>query len=107
MLMDVLLFHQMITVQIVDNPVVSLTSTAFASSASSSTFCEGDSITFTATSTSAISTYTFSVGGIPQLVTTTNTFTPSPCIVLYNICFCFGRDSSWMYNDTDIGYVLK
>ena len=62
------------------NPVVSLTSTAFASSVSSSTFCEGDAITFTASSTSAISTYTFSVGGIAQLVTTTNTFTPAPAL---------------------------
>ena len=52
-------FSPEIEVQIVDNPVISLTSTAFASSASSSTFCEGDSITFTVTSTSAISTYTF------------------------------------------------
>ena len=48
-----------IVVQIVDNPIISLTSTAYASSASSSTFCEGESITFTVTSTSAISTYTF------------------------------------------------
>ena len=73
-------FSPEIEVQIVDNPVISLISTAFASSASSSTFCEGDSITFTVTSTSAISTYTFSVGGTPQLVTTTNTFTPAPII---------------------------
>ena len=73
-------FSQDITVQIVDNPVISLTSTAFASSASSSTFCEGESMTFTVTSTSAISTYTFSIGGIPQLVTTTNTFTPAPLL---------------------------
>ena len=51
-----------IFVQIVDNPIISLTSTAFASSASSSTFCEGEAITFTVTSTSAISTYTFIVG---------------------------------------------
>ena len=75
-------FSHEIVIQIVDNPVVSLTSTAFASSASSSTFCEGDAITFTASSTSAISTYTFSVGGIAQLVTTTNTFTPAPCCLL-------------------------
>ena len=67
-----------IVVQIVDNPIISLTSTAYASSASSSTFCEGESITFTVTSTSAISTYTFSIGGTPQLVTTTNTFIPPP-----------------------------
>ena len=73
-------FSQDITVQIVDNPVISLTSTAYASSASSSTFCEGESMTFTVTSTSAISTYTFFIGGIPQLVTTTNTFTPAPLL---------------------------
>ena len=35
-------FSDEIVVQIVDNPIISLTSTAFASSASSSTFCEGD-----------------------------------------------------------------
>ena len=62
------------------NPNVFLTSTAYASSASSSTFCEGESITFTASSTSAIATYTFIVGGIPQSVTTTNTFTPAPLL---------------------------
>ena len=73
-------FSPEIEVQIVDNPIISLTSTAYASSASSSTFCEGESITFTASSTSAISTYTFSIGGIPQLVTTTNTFTPVPVL---------------------------
>ena len=38
-------FSPEIEVQIVDNPVISLISTAFASSASSSTFCEGDSMT--------------------------------------------------------------
>ena len=37
-------------------------------------------MTFTVTSTSAISTYTFSIGGTPQLVTTTNTFTPAPLL---------------------------
>ena len=63
-----------IVVQIVDNPIISLTSTAFASSASSSTFCEGESITFNVTSTSAISTYTFSIGWYLQLVTTTNKY---------------------------------
>jgi len=73
-------FSPEIVVQIVDNPIISLTSTAYASSASSSTFCEGESITFTVTSTSAISTYTFSIGGTPQLVTTTNTFNPTPLL---------------------------
>ena len=73
-------FSPEIVVQIVDNPIISLTSTAYASSASSSTFCEGESMTFTVTSTSAISTYTFSIGGTPQLVTTTNTFTPAPLL---------------------------
>ena len=48
--------------------------------ASSSTFCEGESITFTASSTSAIATYTFSVGGISQQVSTSNVFTPSPVL---------------------------
>ena len=45
-----------------------------------STFCEGESITFTASSTSAIATYTFSVGGISQQVSTSNVFTPSPVL---------------------------
>ena len=45
-------FSDEIVVQIVDNPVISITSTAFASSASSSSFCDGEAITFTATSTS-------------------------------------------------------
>ena len=39
-----------ITMSVGVNPNVSLTSTAFASSASSSTFCDGESITFTASS---------------------------------------------------------
>ena len=73
-------FSPDIVVQIVDSPIISLTSTAYASSASSSTFCEGESMTFRVTSTSAISTYTFSIGGTPQLVTTTNTFTPAPLL---------------------------
>ena len=40
-------------------------------------FCEGDSITFTASSTSAISTYTFSVGGVTYQTSSTNIFEPS------------------------------
>ena len=63
-----------IVVQIVDNPIISLTSTAYASSASSSTFCEGESITFNVTSTSAISTYTFYCWFTTVSVTTTNNF---------------------------------
>ena len=67
-----------IVVQIVDNPIISLTSTAFASSASSSTFCEGDAITFNVTSTSAIATYTFIVGSSAVSVTTNNFYTTVP-----------------------------
>ena len=78
-------FSPDIVVQIVDSPIISLTSTAYASSASSSTFCEGESIDLTVTSTSAISTYTFSIGGTPQLVTTTNTFTPAPLLLLLHL----------------------
>ena len=52
-----------ITMSVGGNPDVFLTSTAYASSASSSTFCDGEAITFTASSTSAIATYTFMVGG--------------------------------------------
>ena len=40
-------------------------------------FCDGDSITFTASSTSAISTYTFSVGGVTYQTSSTNIFEPS------------------------------
>ena len=71
-------FSDEIVVQIVDNPIISLTSTAFASSASSSTFCEGDSITFNVTSTSAIATYTFIVGSSAVSVTTNNFYTTVP-----------------------------
>ena len=73
-------FSDEIVVQIVDNPIISLTSTAFASSASSSTFCEGESITFTVSSTSAIATYTFIVGAVQsnQLLIT--------FILLYLLC---------------------
>ena len=68
-------FSDEIVVQIVDNPIISLTSTAFASSASSSTFCEGESITFTASSTSAIATYTFIVGAVSVQSSTNNIYT--------------------------------
>ena len=71
-------FSDEIVVQIVDNPIISLTSTAYASSASSSTFCEGDSITFNVTSTSAISTYTFYCWFTTVSVTTNNFYTPVP-----------------------------
>ena len=71
-------FSDEIVVQIVDNPIISLTSTAFASSASSSTFCEGEAITFNVTSTSAIATYTFIVGSSAVSVTTNNFYTALP-----------------------------
>ena len=71
-------FSDEIVVQIVDNPIISLTSTAFASSASSSTFCEGESITFTASSTSAIATYTFIVGAVSVQSSTSNIYTTVP-----------------------------
>ena len=63
---------------VVANPDVFLTSTAYASSPSSSTFCEGESITFTASSTSAIATYTFIVGSSAVSVTTNNFYTTVP-----------------------------
>ena len=71
-------FSDEIVVQIVDNPIISLTSTAFASSASSSAFCEGEAITFNVTSTSAIATYTFIVGSSAVSVTTNNFYTTVP-----------------------------
>ena len=64
-----------ITVSVGVNPDVFLTSTAYASSPSSSTFCEGESITLTASSTSAIATYTFIVGSSAVSVTTNNFYT--------------------------------
>ena len=67
-----------ITVSVGANPDVFLTSTAYASSPSSSTFCEGESITFTASSTSAIATYTFMVGSSAVSVTTNNFYTTVP-----------------------------
>ena len=67
-----------IFVQIVDNPIISLTSTAFASSASSSTFCEGEAITFTASSTSAIATYTFVIGAVSVQSSTSNIYVTVP-----------------------------
>ena len=103
-------FSPEIVVQIVDNPIISLTSTAFASSASSSTFCEGDSITFTVTSTSAISTYTFSVGGTPvtKIIGYNNQYIYTSSNTIFNcICICSSRDSRRMYSYRDIGYVLK
>ena len=59
------------------SPIVSLTSNAYAHTPTNSYFCEGDSITFTASSTSAISTYTFSVGGVTYQTSSTNIFEPS------------------------------
>ena len=98
-----------IFVQIVDNPIISLTSTAFASSASSSTFCEGESITFNVTSTSAISTYTFSIGGTTcswlQLPIILYTYTSCTCLLLHLYLFC--RDSFRMYGYGDTGHVFK
>ena len=52
---------------------VNLSSTAL----SNTDFCEGESITFTATSTSDIVTYTFYVGGVSVQNSPTNIFTPS------------------------------
>ena len=74
MLLDVLLLPDEIVVQIVDNPIISLTSTAFASSASSSTFCEGDSITFNVTSNSQYLPIHFHCWFDHSWCTTTNNF---------------------------------
>ena len=60
-------------------------------------------MTFTVTSASAISTFC-SIGGTPQLVTTTNTLHR----LLYSphcICICDGRDSYRMYGHGDTGHV--
>ena len=58
------------------SPVVSLVSDAYSLTSTNSFFCEGDSITYTASSTSAITTYTFSVGGITYQSSSTNIFQP-------------------------------
>ena len=58
------------------DPTISLTSDAYSLTSTNSIFCQGDSITFTASSTSAISTFTFSVGGITYQNSTTNIFEP-------------------------------
>ncbi|MAR43612.1 MAG: hypothetical protein CMC48_05940, partial [Flavobacteriaceae bacterium] len=55
---------------------VNLSSTAL----SDTDFCEGESVTFTATSTSDIVTYTFYVGGVSVQSSPSNTFTPSPAL---------------------------
>ncbi|OUW65743.1 MAG: hypothetical protein CBD60_02775, partial [Flavobacteriaceae bacterium TMED200] len=55
---------------------VNLSSTAL----SNTDFCEGEEITFTATSTSDIATYTFYVGGVAVQSSPTNIFTPSPVL---------------------------
>ena len=55
---------------------INLSSTAL----SNTDFCEGESVTFTATSTSDIVTYTFYVGEFSGFVTNTNTFTPDPVL---------------------------
>ena len=59
------------------DPTISLTSDAYSLTSTNSIFCEGDSITFTASSTSAIATYTFSVGGITYQNSSTNIFRPA------------------------------
>ena len=58
------------------DPTISLTSDAYSLTSTNSVFCQGDSITFTASSTSAISTFTFSVGGITYQNSSTNIFEP-------------------------------
>ena len=92
------------------NPDVSLTSTAFASSVSSSTFCDGEAITFTATSTSGISTYTFMVGGASQKTGPSNTFSPaafsstvSVAVRVETAAGCTATDTlDLFYNDIDV-----
>ena len=59
------------------NPVISLVSNAYSLTSTNSIFCQGDDITFTASSTSAISTYTFSLGGVTYQASSTNIFQPS------------------------------
>ena len=69
------------------DPTISLTSDAYSLTSTNSVFCQGDSITFTASSTSAISTFTFSVGGITYQNSSTNIFEPhnlSPSILIPN-----------------------
>ena len=93
------------------NPDVSLTSTAFASSVSSSTFCDGEAITFTATSTSGISTYTFMVGGSSVYTGASNSYTPgSPFSSTVSVAVrvetpagCTATDTlDLFYNDIDV-----
>ena len=100
-----------ITMSVVANPDVFLTSTAYASSASSSTFCEGESITFTASSTSAIATYTFIVGSSAVSVTTNNfyttpipfTSTTSVSVRVQTPAGCVATDTlDLFYNDIDV-----
>ena len=103
-------FSPGITMSVGENPIISLTSTAFASSASSSTFCEGEAITFTATSTSGISTYTFLVGGAPQQIGTSNSFSPaafsstvSVSVFVQTAGGCTATDTlDLFYNDIDV-----
>ena len=100
-----------ITMSVGVNPDVFLTSTAYASSASSSTFCEGESITFTASSTSAIATYTFMVGGSAVKESTSNTYTPgtpfsstvSVAVRVQTPAGCVATDTlDLFYNDIDV-----
>ena len=90
---------------------VSLTSTAFASSVSSSTFCDGEAITFTATSTSGISTYTFMVGGSSVYTGASNSYTPgapfsstvSVAVRVETTAGCTATDTlDLFYNDIDV-----
>ena len=99
-----------ITMSVGTNPDVSLTSTAFASSASSSTFCDGEAITFTATSTSGISTYTFMVGG-SSYTGASNSYTPgapfsstvSVAVRVETTAGCTATDTlDLFYNDIDV-----
>ena len=100
-----------ITMSVGANPDVFLTSTAYASSASSSTFCEGESITFTASSTSAIATYTFMVGGSAVKEGASNTYTPgtplsstvSVAVRVHTPAGCVATDTlDLFYNDIDV-----
>ena len=86
---------------------INLSSTAL----SNTDFCEGESVTFTATSTSDIVTYTFYVEEFSVQSSTTNTFTPSPVlsssvsisVVGLTADSCSTSNTLYMfYNDIDV-----
>ena len=100
-----------ITMSVGVNPDVFLTSTAYASSPSSSTFCEGEAITFTASSTSAIATYTFMVGRLFSKKSNSNTYTTgtplsstvSVSVRVQTAAGCIATDTlDLFYNDIDV-----